>query len=314
MKKCLLFALAGAMALGAFNSCKKDDKVTGMTLIEGSVNQQVWADENTGASQVTFETTGTWTSSIAGPNSTTRTRDVAPLTWIRITPTGGRTGNDTITILLDTNYSGADRTAVITITCGGDKIEITVTQKSTTEAGEVPVPEIDDLLSAAYMPDANFITYCKNQLFWDTNGDSKLSSSEAAKVTRMDVGSVNYNISSLEGIEYFTGLTYLDCQGNQLTALDVSNNPALTELYCYSNKLTALDVSNNPALTVLWCYNNKFTALDVSNNPALTVLWCNHNQLTGLDVSNNTALTNLSYGLDQLVLRKQSTHRVECVE
>ena len=71
-----------------------------------------------------------------------------------------------------------------------------------------------------------------------------------------------------------TALTDLNCGGNQLTTLDVTNNTALTELNCYDNQLTSLDVSNNTALKELRCYNNQLTILDVSNNTALTKLDC----------------------------------------
>ena len=48
-------------------------------------------------------------------------------------------------------------------------------------------------------------------------------------------------------------MRWLDCEYNQLTTLDVSNNTALRELYCRNNQLTALDVSNNTALQRLDC-------------------------------------------------------------
>jgi len=84
----------------------------------------------------------------------------------------------------------------------------------------------------------------------------------------------------------------LDIFDNQLTSLDVSNNPVLTLLECYSNQLTSLDVSNNPALTRLECGNNQLTSLDVRSNPALETLSSVGNQLTDLDVrnGNNTDL------------------------
>ena len=95
-------------------------------------------------------------------------------------------------------------------------------------------------------------------------------------------------------------VTFLDCSGNQLTALDVSRNTALEKLYCYNNQLTALDVSNNTALTTLDCSDNQLTALDVSKNTALTGLFCINNQLTTLDVSKNTVLTMLKCYENQL--------------
>ena len=121
--------------------------------------------------------------------------------------------------------------------------------------------------------------------------DGNLTDEEIESVTEIDV--LGKGIANLQGIEFFTALTYLDCQYNELTALDMSNNTALTELYCKRNKLTALDVSNNTALTYLDCHYNELTALDVSNNTALTYLDCHYNELTALDMSQNTALAEL---------------------
>ena len=101
------------------------------------------------------------------------------------------------------------------------------------------------------------------------------------------------NITSLKGIEHFTALTTLDCNGNQLTVLDVSTNKALENLICTDNQLSVLDVKANKALIVLDCSKNKLTTLDVSENMDLTILYCEHNQLTALDVTKNTELSTL---------------------
>ena len=116
-------------------------------------------------------------------------------------------------------------------------------------------------------------------------------------------------IFDLTGIEDFNTLTYLDCNLNNLTNLDVSNNTALTNLKCagqhYPNSnigLNNLNLSQNNLLETLICDLNPLTSLDVSNNTALTYLSCGENdQLTSLDVSNNTALTFLNCrGLQQI--------------
>ena len=92
-----------------------------------------------------------------------------------------------------------------------------------------------------------------------------------------------------------TALIYFNCGYNALTALDVSKNTALINLYCNGNALTAIDVSKNTALASLSCgYNNALTALDVSKNTALTRLDCSYNKIDALDVSKNTALTYLN--------------------
>ena len=141
-------------------------------------------------------------------------------------------------------------------------------------------------------------------------------------VTTASIDTVTYlyisekHIYDLTGIEDFTALTYLDCYSNQLTTLDLSNNPALDTLACTSNQLTTLDVSNNTALTVLRCGGNQLTSLDLGNNTALTLLWCLYNQLTTLDISQNTALTTLYCYNNQLttldVSNNTALNNLEC--
>ena len=110
---------------------------------------------------------------------------------------------------------------------------------------------------------------------------------------------VTYKLTS-QTVTITGDVTYFACRGNQLTALDVSNNTALTELSCSENQLTALDVSKNTELTYLGCPNNPLRALDVSKNTALTDLICDNNQLTELDLSQNSALRKLACNFNQL--------------
>ena len=128
---------------------------------------------------------------------------------------------------------------------------------------------------------------------------SCISAEDVACITELDI-SGTYVLTSLKGIEYFTSLKTLWCSSNQLTSLDVSNNPALVNLDCGYNQLTSLDVSNNPALVDLDCFSNQLTSLDVSNNPALESLYCADNQLTSLDVSSNPDLWYLQCYFNQL--------------
>ncbi|MBQ3585312.1 MAG: leucine-rich repeat domain-containing protein, partial [Synergistaceae bacterium] len=159
-----------------------------------------------------------------------------------------------------------------------------------------PLPEGSVRIDAENFPDEVFRSYVLRKC--DTNGDEILSAEEAASVETMNVSIIytgNFpRITDLKGIEYFTALRGLDCGGNRLTTLDLSNNTALKVLWCHANHfLTELNVSKNTQLEALYCYYNQLTALDLSNNTALTVLDCHNNQLTALDVSKNTALKEL---------------------
>ena len=144
-----------------------------------------------------------------------------------------------------------------------------------------------------YVPDNNFEAYL--EAYGMGNGipnDDYVTTANINTVTSLNVNS--QNIADLTGIEAFTALTFLNCNYNQLTSLNVSQNTALINLWCYINQLTSLNVSGASALTYLNCYNNQLTSLNVSQNTALTTLNCTNNQLTSLDVRNGNN-TNFQY-------------------
>ena len=128
----------------------------------------------------------------------------------------------------------------------------------------------------------------------ESDGTVKLTPENRQKIRAVtELRIVNAYLSDLGGIEYFTGLTYLNCGDNNLNELDVSDCTALTTLHCAGNNLTTLDVTKNTALTSLSCYLNNLSELDVTKNTALMFLNCRDNNLTTLDVTKNTALTDL---------------------
>ena len=107
-------------------------------------------------------------------------------------------------------------------------------------------------------------------------------------------------ILSLEGINFFKSLTSLDCSEQKISNLNVSQNLELEELDCWGNNLTSLDVSNNSHLTSLICSYNQIDNLNLSQNRKLTDLFCHKNNLTNLDVRNNISLTNLDCGYNPI--------------
>ena len=88
-------------------------------------------------------------------------------------------------------------------------------------------------------------------------------------------------------------ITYLECSGNRIIDINVSNNTQLRSLSCGGNELTSLNTSNNAALTELLCGGNHITSLDTGKNRKLKTITCEGNELTYLDVSKNKALTEL---------------------
>ena len=152
------------------------------------------------------------------------------------------------------------------------------------------------VLNATNFPDPSFRSYIS--LKTGVSVGRTISDAKLASIT--EIFANEKGISSLQGIEYFTKLTNLQCYTNQLTSLDVSKNTELTELYCSNNNLTSLDVSKNTELTELGCDDNQLTSLDVTKNTKLTKLHCVGNQLTSLDISKNTELSSLNCTWNQL--------------
>jgi hypothetical protein len=131
MKKLLLLTVTCLLVLSSLYSCEKD--IDDVMLIGGPASQTVFANQEQCNERVSFRMTGAWQSSIAYTDNSS---------WVHIDPASGDEGGVkivTITISLDVNYTGADRTATITISSGSDDTQITIIQKGTTEYGDVPV-------------------------------------------------------------------------------------------------------------------------------------------------------------------------------
>ena len=158
-------------------------------------------------------------------------------------------------------------------------------------AGEEPIA-----IDATNFPDDNFRNYLLAQ---DYGKDGFLTEKEIKGIRNLD-DLFGKGIKSLVGIEHFTALENLECDGNSLESLDVSKNTALTRLSCSANSLTSLDVSKNTALTILWCHHNNMKSLDVSNCLLLGWLNCSNNSLTSLVVSNISILNELDCSGNQI--------------
>ncbi len=181
-------------------------------------------------------------------------------------------------------------------------------------------------IDAEHFPDPAFRAYVAAELDLSHNG--WLTEDEIAEAT--DIVCDGLGIVSLQGIQYFTALSYLDCSNNQIAAMDLSQNLALSYLDCSGNPLTALNVSGNAALSNLTCSNCALTSLDLSQNWALSSVFCDYNPgltelllppgetlswlycsncaLTSLDLSCCTGLTTLHCdhnALTELILGEQ---------
>ena len=165
------------------------------------------------------------------------------------------------------------------------------------------------LAQQTYVPDANFENELIN-LGYDTILDGSVTTANINTITSLDVD--NLNISDLTGIEDFSALNYLNCDSNQLTSLDVSQNTVLYSLECGGNNLIKLDLSNNPNLESLHCSENQLRCLNLrsggnqniweitADDQDVLVLSCV--EVDDLAYSNNNWISNYDFSFDNGVI------------
>ena len=126
----------------------------------------------------------------------------------------------------------------------------------------------------------------------DTNFDNEISISEAEAVSNLNIayGWFYYQITDLSGIEYFINIDTLDCSGNLMTSIDLTNNQNLIFLNCAWNyNIDTLILGYNESLEHINLDNiNTNNSIDFSGVPNLKVL--EFRGVNILDVSNNTNL------------------------
>lgn len=121
-----------------------------------------------------------------------------------------------------------------------------------------------------------------------------LSSMEAAAVLQLNVA--GKELVGIDGIEFFTGLKYLDFSNNKIRSkrfVRLSNNKLLEILIFSNNSVPEVDITECKFLQHLDCSNNKLKYLDLSQNTELIYLSCKQNLMTELDISKNKELEEL---------------------
>lgn len=167
------------------------------------------------------------------------------------------------------------------------EIEEDVTQKPNPAADGEDTAEQELPIDEEHFPDANFREYIKDKI--DLDGNGSLGQEEIVAVTGIIISGIYGEEStawcetkSLEGIEYFSDMTFLSCANLPLTSLDISKNAKLEGLTIFNCPVTNLVFNSN--LKCLTCERTQLTHLDVSNLE-LNNLWCADNQLNTLVLS-----------------------------
>ena len=143
--------------------------------------------------------------------------------------------------------------------------------------------------------DPNFLAYLQENYPQTIVNDSLDVNATVGIETLLLINDLN--LTSIDGIQYFNDLTYLDCSGNNLTNLPELPN-GLNYLDCSSNQLTSLPELPN-GLTELHCSNNYELSLLPELPNGLTTLSCGNSNLASLPELPN-GLTTLSCGNSNL--------------
>lgn len=118
---------------------------------------------------------------------------------------------------------------------------------------------------------------------WDVRAES------LAAVTLLSLNSCT--ISAFDNLSEMTGATTLQCESNNLTALDTAGMTSLVYLRCKLNaSLASLSVAESTLLESISAYSCAITSVDLTAITAITELDLHDNALTSVDLSNCTAL------------------------
>ena len=134
-------------------------------------------------------------------------------------------------------------------------------------------------------------------LKWEVSGGVTIPEVEVDDPTLDLSGNAGVATITITSDFGFAGLTELDFWndngvGSEIQSIDVTNAQDLERLNVRINEISALDVSQNPLLTRLIIRNNALLTgtLDISNNTALQRIVANSTSLDNIDLSNNTSL------------------------
>lgn len=164
---------------------------------------------------------------------------------------------------------------------------------------KVVVHNIDRLTAAteAGFVDENFYS-CVVESSGKTEG-SVLTDVELASINELICK--NKKVNDITGIEKLTGLTSLNLMENNLSKVNLSNNPNLVYVELSGNPLiTSIDLSKNVNLKEIYFRNDSIKSIDLSNNVNLENLDLGINELEKIDLSKNTNLKYLYLGSNKL--------------
>jgi len=123
-----------------------------------------------------------------------------------------------------------------------------------------------------------------NYIVIDGNGNNEIEVAEA--LTVIDLYVDNQSIVSLEGVQYFTNLSLLDCSYNQLVSLDLTQNVNLQDVFGSHNVITNAILPNFTNPVHINLSHNQLSQINLATINQLVYLFLNNNNLTSLSFNN----------------------------
>ena len=188
------------LASTIFIGCNTDEPESITVSDKVTLNQTVYADQKTG-SNIRFTTTAAWRSSIASHTVTER----SAIDWLTITPSSGNAGDNNITLNLQPNTTGQNRSAIITITSGNASIDIRITQQGINEPIAVTGVTLAGCtsliigqthqLAATVLPE----TATNRALTWASSNNSVATVNNYGLVTAVTAGIATITVTTVDG-------------------------------------------------------------------------------------------------------------------
>ena len=215
------------MAMMAFSGCQEPEPApvpeVSLSLSTDAVSVQYSAAEV----KVTVTSDGDW-----GVHS-------ADTEWLTVSPSGGVAGTSDIKVKIAENKTGDVRESELVFTTKSGKKSLPVTQNYEIDEVEISDPAFKACLLETY----------------DVDKDGVLSTKEAAAV--VEIKAASRGIKAMPELNVvFKDITYLDCSGNDLKELDITN----------MLKLKTMNATGNPNLTKIYVWTG-FTEPDGFSKP-----------------------------------------------
>lgn len=132
----------------------------------------------------------------------------------------------------------------------------------------------------------------------DIDNNGEISLNEALLVNTLSLE--NKNITSLNGLEYFTNLETLDVSQNLITSINFTSFPNLIDIVISNNLLTNITITNNNVIKYISANNNQINNVNITNCSSLDLISLDANQISTINLQNLPLLTILSLNYNQL--------------